>query len=53
MRGDDMTSIGINIKKQRKRNKMTQQQLADKLGVSVMTIRRYESGATNLKINYC
>lgn len=44
IRGDKM-SIGANIKKTRKKNKMTQVQLASKLNKSESIIRKYESNS--------
>lgn len=41
--------IGTDIKRYRKAKGYTQQQLADLLGVSVMTIRRFETGARQPK----
>lgn len=35
-------SVGLNIRTYRKEKKLTQKQLADKIGVSEITIRRYE-----------
>lgn len=37
-------NIGGNIKKYRKEKKLTQKQLADKINISEMSIRRYERG---------
>lgn len=37
-------NIGENIKKYRKEKKLTQKQLADKINISEMSIRRYERG---------
>jgi transcriptional regulator with XRE-family HTH domain len=37
-------NIGENIKKYRKEKKITQKQLADKINISEMSIRRYERG---------
>ena len=48
--GDDMEDLtigkllGVQLKNCRKRKGYTQQQLADAVGISVMSIRRYESG---------
>lgn len=39
-----MSSIGEKIRDRRKWRNLTQQQLADAAGMSVMSIRRYESG---------
>lgn len=36
--------VGWNIKRHRKSRSLTQEQLAEKVGVSVDTIKRYESG---------
>lgn len=44
--------IAHNIKKFRKELKMTQEQLADKVGISLMSIRRYEAnGSSNRNPN--
>ena len=40
-----MTPVSVNIRKYRKLKGLTQQQLADAAGLSVMSIRRYETGA--------
>lgn len=37
-------SLGEKIKRKRKENSLTQQELADSIGVNVQTIRSYESG---------
>jgi len=39
-----MSSIGEKIREHRKWRGLTQQELADAIGISVMSIRRYESG---------
>ena len=39
-----MSELGDRIRELRKQSKMTQAELAEKVGVSLMTIRRYESG---------
>ena len=44
-------TIGDNIRKARKSAGLTQNQLANKLGLSVMSIRRYEAGSRDLKTN--
>ena len=46
----DGTIIGENIRNLRKRNYLTQEELAEKLGVSTMTIYRIENGVGNIKI---
>ncbi|CAI3664476.1 putative HTH cro/C1-type domain-containing protein [Clostridium neonatale] len=40
-------SIGDNIKKYRKLNKLTQKELGEKIGKKAITVRHYESGDTN------
>ena len=42
-------TIGKRIKKIRKEKKMTQPELAKKIGISVPTLQRYENGVTELK----
>ena len=42
-------TIGEKIKKIRKEKKMTQPELAKRIGVSVPTLQRYENGVTELK----
>jgi len=46
-----IVTVGGNIKKTRKAKKLTQQQLADKLDLSLMSVRRYESGERELKLD--
>jgi len=41
---DEMNEIGSNIKKLRKKAHLTQEQLAEKIGVERVTIVRYETG---------
>lgn len=36
--------FGMNLKKERKRRRLTQQELADRIGVSRQTLSRYEKG---------
>ena len=45
-----MTTMGERIKKYRKKKKYTQQQLADLLQVSVMTVRRFEANEREPKM---
>lgn len=45
-----MTTMGERIKKYRKEKKYTQQQLADLLQVSVMTVRRFEANEREPKM---
>ena len=45
-----MATIGERIKRYRKEKGFTQEQLANIIGVSVMTIRRFESGTREPKI---
>ncbi|KXG42648.1 helix-turn-helix domain-containing protein [Tepidibacillus decaturensis] len=40
----DLSKIGGNIKKARKNKKLTQQELADKIGKTESSIRKYEKG---------
>lgn len=42
-------TIGEKIKSLRKESKMTQPELAKKIGISVPTLQRYENGVTELK----
>ena len=42
--GGDISDFGNILRKSRKEKKMTQMQLAEASGLSVMSIRRYESG---------
>lgn len=44
-------TIGENIKRERKQKGLTQEELAKKLGVSVMTVRRFETDAREPKMN--
>lgn len=44
-------AIGKQIKIQRKRQHLTQKQLAEKTGIAEITIRQYEAGKYNPKIN--
>ena len=44
-------SVGDNIRTARKSAGLTQKQLADKLNLSLMSVRRYESGERKLKID--
>ena len=43
--------IGSNVKSYRKQRKLTQKQLADKLGKNIMTVGRYESGKTSVTMD--
>lgn len=44
--------IGINIKNARERNGYDQEYMADKLNLSIVTIRNIESGKQRLSIHY-
>ena len=46
-----MSTIGDNIKRIRKSKKMTQAQLAEKTEISVMSVRRFETGARVPKLD--
>ncbi|MGL4547191.1 helix-turn-helix domain-containing protein [Eubacterium aggregans] len=43
--------LGDQIKSLRKKNKITQKELASELGVSLRTVQRYESGAMDLDLS--
>ena len=43
MNGEILSMIGENIKKYRKNSNLTQKQLAEKIGVTVVTIQNYEN----------
>ncbi len=45
------SEIGLNIKKGRKRVNMTQQVLADKIGKTESTIRKYENGSIEIPMS--
>ena len=45
------TNTGIRIKAARKRADMTQSELAEKAGISLMSVRRYEHGSREPSIN--
>lgn len=47
----DNIKIGYNIKKQRKQNKMTQQELGNKIGKTESTIRKYENGSIEVPLS--
>ena len=44
-------TLGEFLKQNRQENKLTQQQLAEKMCVSVRTIRRYETEYTNPRLD--
>lgn len=44
--GDDMSSIGKNIARYRKQRGMTQEELAERVGLSFQAVSRWETGAT-------
>ncbi len=48
--GQELTRIGSGIKTARLRRNMSQQQLADRVGVSVLTIRAVEEGKASTAI---
>lgn len=47
----DNIKIGYNIKKQRKWNKMTQQELGNRIGKTESTIRKYENGTIEVPLS--
>ena len=51
MKNDIQTTVGENISECRKRLGLTQDELARKLGKSVKTVQRYESGTVDLPIS--
>lgn len=51
MKNDIQTTVGENISECRKRKGLTQEELAHKLGKSVKTVQRYESGTVDLPIS--
>ena len=51
MKNDIQTTVGENISECRKRKGLTQDELARKLGKSVKTVQRYESGTVDLPIS--
>jgi len=46
---DDVNSIAIKIRKYRKEQNMSQDELADKSGINISTIKKYEAGYRNPK----
>ena len=46
----DLIDIGEQIRKLRKKKKMSQEELACQIGVSVITVSRIESGMTTMNI---
>ena len=44
-------NIGANIKKFRKEKGLTQQELAEKISKSTITVRKYEAGDVNVSLN--
>lgn len=45
-KGDDMTSFSERLKELRKRNNLTQQELADKVGTNRVNVTKWETGRT-------
>lgn len=50
MRMDKDLVIGERVKKLRKRNDFTQEEFAEELGISRMTVSRIENGTTSLNM---
>ena len=46
----NLASIGEQVRKLRKKKKMSQEELACQIGVSVITVSRIESGTTTMNI---
>ena len=43
-------NIGANVKQARKARGITQRQLAEKIGIAEVTLRQYENGVRNIKL---